>query len=92
MAGLKGRRWANLCQQIRQSSDVHVCHWCRRIIDLDAEPRTRWSFSVDHKVPRSRGGAPYERSNLATAHYGCNSSKGARSMSSRPKRMSRGWH
>lgn len=92
MAGLKGSRWARLCKRIRESSDVHVCHWCRRLIDLDAPPRTRWSFSVDHLIARANGGARYDLSNLATAHYGCNSSKGARSTSSRPKRMSRGWH
>lgn len=92
MAGLKGSRWARLCREIRQSSDVHICHWCRRPIDLDAPPRTPWSFSVDHLVPRALGGARYDRRNLATCHYGCNASKGARTTRARPRRMSRGWH
>lgn len=92
MAGLKGRRWQALCRQIRMSSDVHICHWCRRLIDLDAPPRTPMSFSVDHKLPRALGGAPYDRDNLAVAHYGCNSAKGARvGQRPRPARMSRGW-
>lgn len=91
MAGLKGRRWARVCQLIRASSDVHVCHLCRKLIDLDAPARTPLSFSVDHVEPKAWGGALYDLRNLRPAHYGCNSSKGARPTMTRPRRMSRGW-
>jgi 5-methylcytosine-specific restriction endonuclease McrA len=51
------------------------CHLCGHPIDLHAEPRTRWSFSVDHLIPRSKGGKS-TLTNSAPAHYGCNSSRG----------------
>lgn len=91
MAGLKGRRWRTLCAQVRASSDVHVCPLCRRLIDLDLPPRHPLSFSVDHINPRAIGGARYDLVNLQAVHYGCNSSKGARALRARPRRMSRGW-
>lgn len=52
------------------------CHLCRRGINRTLKWPHPESFSVDHLTSREHGGtnAP---SNLAPAHLGCNSSKGA---------------
>ncbi len=91
MAALKGRRWRELCAWLRNSTDQHLCWRCRKPIDLDLPPRHRLSFSVHHIVPRSRGGAVYDRRNVAACHYGCNSSMGNRPLQTKPRRMTRDW-
>jgi hypothetical protein len=54
------------------------CWLCRGAIDYAAPPRTRWSFSVDHEPPLSKGGHPHDPAGLRPAHYGCNSGRGNR--------------
>lgn len=82
-AGIVGARWLKVRAIIRQLvKDGRPCAICHRPIDLRPAsqggpmPRTRWSFSVDHREPRSKGGDYYALSNLRPAHYGCNSSRG----------------
>lgn len=55
-----------------------ICAICHRPIDLEAPPFSPLSVEVDHIVPRSRGGALYELSNLQLTHTQCNRKKGAR--------------
>ena len=78
MAGLKGRVWLRICAEVRASSDVHVCHLCKRLIDMELPATDAMSWTLDHIDPRARGGSRYARHNLAPAHRRCNSSKGAR--------------
>lgn len=72
--GVVGREWEKARAKVKARREP--CWICGHPIDWDAAPRTRWSFSVDHVIPRSKGGDPYAQSNLRTAHYGCNASKG----------------
>ena len=54
-----------------------ICSLCGEPIEFD---RPRWhprGPSMDHRVPRSKGGT-WDRSNLRPAHYGCNSARGNR--------------
>ena len=44
---------------------------------FDARPKSPGSKSLDHVVPRSRGGAVLDRRNCRLAHLGCNSSRQA---------------
>lgn len=55
-----------------------ACWLCGKPIDWDAPKRSRWAPSVDHVVPRSKGGSLFARSNAELAHYGCNSKRGNR--------------
>jgi 5-methylcytosine-specific restriction endonuclease McrA len=64
------------------------CAICRRPLDFNAPPRSRWAPSVDHIIPLAtlKHYEPAERRRLATdpanmrpAHVTCNSSRGARS-------------
>lgn len=48
------------------------------LIDMDAPAFTPLSCEVDHKVPISRGGAPYDLDNLQLMHTRCNRKKGAK--------------
>jgi len=67
--------WRKLAAQVlREESE---CWLCGHPIDVNAPPRSRWSGSVDHVIPLKLGGAS-ARHNTRAAHYGCNSSKGAR--------------
>jgi len=52
------------------------CAICGQPLDHQAPPRTRWSPSVDHVVPRSLGGSLTDPKNLRPVHYGCNSRRG----------------
>lgn len=52
------------------------CWLCGLPIDYHAPPRTRWSFTLDHVIPRSLGGDPLSEANSRSAHYSCNSSRG----------------
>lgn len=62
-----------------------MCAICHKYIDLELpmkDPATgAWNglaVEVDHKVPRSRGGALYALDNLQLTHNACNRKKGAR--------------
>lgn len=55
--------------------DAFTCQICSEPVDLTAEPHTDWYPSLDHIIPRSKGGA-HDRSNLRTAHRWCNAVRG----------------
>jgi 5-methylcytosine-specific restriction endonuclease McrA len=83
--GRMGRPWRRLCGQVYADPDETHCIRCGKPVDkglvfseeLPPELR-RWARSVDHIIPLVQGGAPLSRDNAALAHYGCNSSHGAR--------------
>jgi hypothetical protein len=51
-------------------------------VDVPRHPRSR---SVDHVIALAAGGRLLDRSLLRLAHYGCNSSRGARVAASAPR-------
>ena len=54
--------------------DNWTCHICGKQIDRNMKGRNPLAPSIDHIIPLAKGGL-HERSNLAAAHFGCNSSK-----------------
>ena len=57
--------------------DRHRCQLCRRKVDLTVQWPDPKSPSIDHVIPVSEGGGDL-KANVQLAHFGCNSSKGAR--------------
>lgn len=56
------------------AEDGTECKLCGEPVDMTVSHPGRWSPTVDHIIPRARGGSDY-RENLQLAHKGCNSSK-----------------
>jgi len=56
--------------------DGWTCQICGEPVDRDADPKSDWYPSLDHIVPRSKGGAN-TLDNLRTAHRWCNCIRGA---------------
>ncbi len=54
------------------------CALCGKPIDYSLPSGHPMSFEVDEIVPVSKGGSPYERSNVQAAHRICNQRKGNR--------------
>ena len=52
----------------RLRAEGRACHICGQPIDYSLPPGTPWSFEADHVVPRARGGAVLDYSNLDAAH------------------------
>lgn len=59
------------------AEDGFVCQLCGGLVDVTRFHPDPLSPSLDHVVPMSKGG-PHLRSNVQTAHLGCNISKGNR--------------
>jgi 5-methylcytosine-specific restriction endonuclease McrA len=77
-------------QQRRRYLELNTtCYICGTPLDYDANPRSRWAPSIDHTLAITNGGDPYNEHNWQPAHYGCNSSKGARPP--KPSPRSRRW-
>lgn len=55
--------------------DGWTCHLCELPIDRDAHPNSDFAPSLDHLIPRSKGGS-HDSENLKTAHRVCNSRRG----------------
>lgn len=85
-----GRPWRRVSALLRASSTEHVCYLCGRLIDLSLPSRHPLSFSVDHVIPRSWGGAKLNLGNLRAVHNRCNGWKGARPPAN-AVRMSKSW-
>jgi 5-methylcytosine-specific restriction endonuclease McrA len=71
----------------RVIKNAQVCAICGRSLNPDAPPRSAWSTSVDHKVPRAaflgldlrtQRHLTLDPSNLQAVHAKCNSKKGKR--------------
>lgn len=84
-----GRRYRRLCAEVRSLGDP--CWICGHAIDLNLDARDRWSWTLDHEVPLSRGGSLLDPANARSAHRRCNSSRGNRSTSRHVERASRRW-
>jgi 5-methylcytosine-specific restriction endonuclease McrA len=67
-----------------------TCHLCGAPIEYDRPRFHPRGPSMDHVIPRSKGGT-WERANLRPAHYGCNSSRGNKDLNPKPVRRSRAW-
>lgn len=53
--------------------DNYTCWLCNEPVDMEDDPKIGdWSPSLDHVIPRSRGGS-HDPENLRTAHRWCNS-------------------
>lgn len=70
---LKTRAWQKLRAFV--IAEESICHLCGRPVDKALPGTHRWGGTVDHLVPRSRGGEVFARSNLALAHLRCNAAK-----------------
>lgn len=79
-----GRRWGGRRTQALRRLVLAAygarCHLCGDAIDLALRKPDPLSLSIDHVVPRSRGGSD-DLSNLRPAHLGCNSARQATPMS-----------
>lgn len=80
----------------RLKSEGRPCAICGRAIDYSLPANDPMSFEVDEIVPVSRGGSPYDYSNLQPAHRACNLRKsnhmpGDASAMSLPVVRSREW-
>ena len=67
------------------------CARCGGYINPKLDPRSPWSFTLDHIVPLSRGGSLLDPANARSAHRRCNSAKGNRTDARAPQRASRRW-
>lgn len=87
MAGpLSTHRWQQLRRSVIAESEPY-CAACGRFVDKTIPGRQSQGPSVDHRIPREKGGGMWDRSNLALVHYGCNSRKKDRL----PRKQSRRW-
>jgi predicted kinase len=68
--------WRKITALVRRAGGP--CAICGNPIRYDKKKPDPLSFSVDHIIPWSMGGAPYDLNNCRPAHYGCNASKGNR--------------
>ncbi len=85
---LKSYRWQRARLKVLER-DGWICWLCGLPIDRDAPARSRWGASVDHSVPRSKGGNLLDPGNLRACHHGCNGRKGAGE--AKTTRASRRW-
>lgn len=53
-------------------AQARPCWICGLPIDYGAAHGSPWSFECDEIVPVSRGGSPFDRSNVDAAHRCCN--------------------
>lgn len=67
--------WKQVRQRAIASKDP-ICALCGGEIDMEAPAQHPMSCQVDHIVPVSRGGAPYDIDNLQLTHARCNRIKG----------------
>ncbi len=55
-----------------------ICALCGNPIDMEAPAHSPMSCQVDHIIPVSRGGSPYDIDNLQLTHAKCNHQKSNR--------------
>lgn len=63
--------WEAVRKRAIESMDP-VCALCGKPIDMSLPAQTPMSCEVDHIIPISRGGAPYDIDNLQLTHRRCN--------------------
>ena len=67
------------------------CARCGGYINPKLDPRSPWSFTLDHIVPLSRGGSLLDPANARSMHRRCNSARGNKTGTTAPMRASRRW-
>ncbi|MBB0232913.1 HNH endonuclease [Streptomyces calidiresistens] len=87
--GRSGRPLARAKARLRREG-ANVCWRCGGGIDLDLPPNHPMAWTLDHKVPLSRGGDALDPANHAEAHRRCNSAAGNR-VTAPPQPTSRRW-
>ena len=90
--GWGGRKERKIRQEVIDEGEV--CLLCFEPVDKTIPSPHPMSPSVDHVIPRSRGGSD-EKSNLRLTHRGCNMKRGApkqvpRNLGSIGKKLRRG--
>lgn len=73
MSGWNGRKIKRLANEVI-SMYGPVCWLCGLPIDLTLSRRALGGLTIDHVVPRSKGGTD-DLVNLRPAHYACNCSR-----------------
>ena len=68
-----------------------VCHLCGGYIDRALPRYHPQSWTCDHVMPLSKGGHEYDMSNLAPAHWHCNTSKQGKTMRQSSSNSSNKW-
>lgn len=84
------RKWREFRTQVLATYQP-ICHICGKSIDLTLPGTHRLGPTVDHLVPRSRGGSWFDINNCRPAHLSCNSGKGNRQSGPAPRPQSRDW-
>lgn len=87
--GRSGAAWLKARKAVLEHA-TH-CAICGRPLVPDAPARSRWSSSVDHITPLSKGGHPHAIDGLRATHYGCNSRRGDGTKRKPEPARSRAW-
>ena len=69
-----GHRRRRVRAQVLAEEDL--CHICGQLVDTTLPHGLPDSPEVDEVIPISRGGSPFDRSNLRLAHRLCNERRG----------------
>ena len=72
-------RWRKVLHLLIREQDGDICAVCFDPIDFRLSGRDPRGPSVEHLIPRSKGGGD-ELSNLALSHWGCNRARGAKDL------------
>ena len=75
----ESQEWRKVLHLLLVEKDGDLCAVCFEPIDLELSGRDPQGPSVEHLVPRSKGGSD-ELDNLALSHWGCNQSRGAKDL------------
>lgn len=80
---MTGGRWGGRATQDLLARVLHAqgttCHLCLKPVTLGLRPRHPRGPSLDHLIPRSKGGTDVWE-NLRIAHHGCNSRRGSKEL------------
>lgn len=71
---MNNAEWASVRKRAINAYD-HRCNICGTELDAKAKPYTRTSIEIDHIIPISRGGSPYDLNNLQVLCMVCNRRK-----------------
>lgn len=69
--------WKEARKRVIASKDPY-CAICHKYIDVELAAYEPMACEIDHIIPISRGGPPYDVDNLQMSHSRCNRQKGAR--------------
>jgi 5-methylcytosine-specific restriction endonuclease McrA len=89
--GRDGRSWRKFVALCKRELPP-VCHLCGGMINMGLHHNDPMAWTIDHRVPLAKGGAPEDLNNAAPAHRRCNSMKGAKENYQHKKpKQSRPW-